>query len=240
MATDYLQFYSIFVHIHIVIVCRLRKKVGGENDKSNLAIPKSTSETTLGKIANRNDKPRIGLQKATSAIIFSKIGGANGKSMLGEQKANSGIKDGKARGGKNKKKLASQKETSKTLFRKIGEGDDEPRLGIQKATAGILAAFKHIETKVKYENGVNTHTIMIAIICSQCKSTLFKFQTKIDIQVDDGANIISRTSYVFPSRLLHNRPVTATLNNTPPILQSGKQPYNDNQCNLWHGLCMYV
>ena len=69
--------------------------------------------------------------------------------MLGERKSNSGIKDGKARGGKNKKKLASQKETSRTLFRKIGEGDDEPRLGIQKATAGILAAFKHIETKVK-------------------------------------------------------------------------------------------
>ena len=103
-------------------------------------------------MASRIDKPRIGLQKATSAIIFSKIGGANGKSMLGEQKTNSGIKDGKAGGGKNKKKLASQKETSKTLFRKIGEGDDEPRLGIQKATAGILAAFKHIETKVKYEN----------------------------------------------------------------------------------------
>ena len=153
------SFYQIFGHIHIVIVCRLRKKVGGENDKSNLAIPKSKSETTLGKIANRNDKPRIGLQKATSAIIFSKIGGANGKSMLGEQKANSGIKDGKARGGKNMKKSASQKETSRTLFRKIGEGDDEPRLGIQKATAGILAAFKHIETKVKYENSVNNHTI---------------------------------------------------------------------------------
>ena len=119
-------------------------------------------------MASRIDKPRIGLQKATSAIIFSKIGGANGKSMLGEQKTNSGIKDGKAGGGKNKKNLASQKETSKTLFRKIGEGDDEPRLGIQKATAGILAAFKHIETKVKYENGVNTHTIFmgIAIICS--------------------------------------------------------------------------
>ena len=97
--------------------------------------------------------------------------------MLGEQKANSGIKDGKARRGKNKKKLASQKETSRTLFRKMGEGDDEPRLGIQKATAGILAAFKHIETKVKYGNSVNNHTIFmgIPIICSWSKSTSFKF-----------------------------------------------------------------
>ena len=170
------SFYQIFGHTHIVIVCRLRMKVGGENDKSSLAIQKSTSETTLGKIANRNDKPRIGLQKATSAIIFSKIGGVNGKSMLGEQKANSGIKDGKARGGKNKKTLASQKETSRTLFRKIGEGDDEPRLGIQKATAGILAAFKHIETKVKYENSVNNHTmILVPITCSWWNSTSFKF-----------------------------------------------------------------
>ena len=129
-------------------------------------------------MASRIDKPRIGLQKATSAIIFGKIGGANGKYMYGQQKANSGIKDGKARGGKNKKTLASQKETSRTLFRKIGEGDDEPRLGIQKATAGILAAFKHIETKVKYENSVNNHTIIfmgIPIICSWWKSTSFKF-----------------------------------------------------------------
>ena len=68
---------------------------------------------------------------------------------------------------------------------------------------------------------INEYDNLMQSRSSLSKHFSIRKKTKIDILVDDGLNVVSRTSYVFPTHLIESTPLPPIEPNEQFALNSG-------------------